>query len=169
MKPVHAVPSRNVTGALLVGVALVATAARYATLPEPATVSAKLSQWKVELSEATSAPGPVTFTISNAGSIPHAFEVEGQGIEEETKLIQPGTTATLTLTLKPGTYEVYCPVGDDSHKKLGMVTRLAVGSKGAKAPAYGNPATLPSCSTEPSFMMAILSAIAIASTWSCVT
>jgi plastocyanin len=141
MRPVPAVPSRNVTGALLVVVALVATAARYAPFPDSAPVSAKLSEWKVELSEATIAAGPVTFTVSNAGSIPHAFEVEGQGIEEETKVIQPGTTATLTLTLKPGTYEVYCPVGDDSQKKPGMVTRLeAVGSKGANASGYGSSA-----------------------------
>jgi plastocyanin len=89
-------------------------------------VSAKLSEWKVELSEATIAAGPVTFTVTNAGSIPHGFEVEGAGIERETELIQPGSTATLTLTLKPGTYEAYCPVGEDSHKKLGMETHLKV-------------------------------------------
>ena len=28
--------------------------------------------------------------------------------------------------LTPGTYELYCPVGSDSHKKLGMETRLQV-------------------------------------------
>jgi len=68
----------------------------------------------------------------NAGSIPHAFEVEGAGIEQETDLIQPGSSATLTLTLKPRTYEVYCPVGADSHKKLGMETHLkVVGAQGA--------------------------------------
>jgi hypothetical protein len=46
-------------------------------------------------------------------------------------VIQPGASATLTLTLPPGTYEVYCPVGEDSHKKLGMETHLKlVGSAG---------------------------------------
>src|SRR2546426_12068529 len=44
----------------------------------------------------------------------------------ETAVIQPGSSATLTLTLKPGTYDVYCPVGEDSHKKLGMETELKV-------------------------------------------
>src|SRR3989442_14524279 len=43
-------------------------------------VSAKLSEWKVELSERSVAPGPVTFTVTNEGSIPHALEVQGQGI-----------------------------------------------------------------------------------------
>src|SRR5213083_3086241 len=92
----------------------------------PAAVSATLTEWKVELSAGTIAAGTVTFTVTNGGSIPHALEVEGQGIEQETSVIQPGATATLTLTLKPGTYEVYCPVGEDSHKKLGMETELKV-------------------------------------------
>src|SRR5258705_8982318 len=130
MTHAYAVPSRNVTGALLATVAL-ATAPAHRAPGAPAAVSAKLSEWKVELSEATVAAGSVTFTVTNAGTIPHAFEVEGAGVERETELIQPGSTATLTLTLKPGTYEVYCPVGEDSHKKLGMEAHLKV--VGAKA------------------------------------
>jgi len=125
MTHLHAVPSRNVAAALLAAIGL--TAAPVQRAPStPAAVSAKLSEWKVELSEATIAAGPVTFTVTNAGSIPHGFEVEGAGIEREIELIQPGSTATLTLNLKPGTYEAYCPVGEDSHKKLGMETHLKV-------------------------------------------
>ena len=138
MVSMHAVPTRNVAALLLAAVALAAARPRHRA---PGAVTARLSEWKVELSEATIAAGPVTFTISNAGSIPHGFEVEGEGIEQETKVLQPGTTATLTLTLKPGTYEVYCPVGEDSHKKLGMETHLkVVGSGGAVAPGYGSSA-----------------------------
>jgi plastocyanin len=103
----------------------------------PAAVSARLTEWNVELSAGTIAAGTVTFTVTNAGSIPHALEVEGQGIEQETGVIQPGASATLTLTLKPGTYEVYCPVGNDSHKQLGMETELKVGpATGATALDY---------------------------------
>ena len=115
------VPVRNVARLLL---------SLVAHRPEnTAAVSATLTEWKVELSAGTIAAGTVTFTVTNGGSIPHALEVEGQGIEQETGVIQPGATATLTLTLKPGTYEVYCPVGNDSHKKLGMETHLKVGSE----------------------------------------
>jgi plastocyanin len=89
-------------------------------------VGAKLSEWTIQLSEATVPAGPVTFTATNGGSIPHALEVEGNGTEKATPLIQPGASATLTLTLKPGTYEIYCPVGENSHKKLGMETHLKV-------------------------------------------
>jgi len=103
----------------------------------PAAVSARLTEWKVELSAGTIAAGAVTFTVTNVGSIPHALEVEGQGIEQATGVIQPGASATLTLTLKPGTYAVYCPVGNDSHKQLGMETELKVGpATGATALDY---------------------------------
>jgi hypothetical protein len=110
----------------------------------PPAVVARLAEWKVELSPATVQAGTITFTVTNGGSIPHAFEVEGHGVEQETALIQPGATATLTLTLRPGAYEVYCPVGNDSHKKLGMVTSLQVTASGdAAAPnpmQYSTPA-----------------------------
>src|SRR3989441_4236850 len=122
MSYLHAVPLRNAAALLLAAGALIGARAP----GDPAAVNAKLSEWKVELSKRTSAAGTVTFTVANVGSIPHAFEVEGQGIEQETAVIQPGSSATLTLTLKPGTYEVYCPVGEDSHKKLGMETHLKV-------------------------------------------
>ena len=121
---------RNVARLLLTGLA-------FGGAPAPkggAAVSITLSEWKVELSERTIAAGTVTFTVANVGTIPHALEVEGQGIEQETAVIQPGASATLTLTLKPGTYEVYCPVGNDSHKKLGMETELKVApARGASA------------------------------------
>jgi len=137
MSYLHAVPLRNVARLLLAAVAL-AWAPAHSAPGDPEFVSAKLSEWKVELSQATITAGSVTFTVTNAGSIPHAFEVEGQGIERETDVLQPGSSATLTLTLKPGTYEVYCPVGQDSHKKLGMETHLrVVRATGAAASGYG--------------------------------
>src|SRR5262245_45718408 len=95
--------------------------------PTPATVKVDLSEWKVRLSPAVIPPGPVEFQVSNAGTIPHAFEVEGRGIERETSQIKPGGTATLRLDLRAGRYEAYCPVGKNSHKMLGMLNHLTVG------------------------------------------
>ena len=108
---------------------------------EPAQVNVRLSEWKVELSQQNIAAGPVTFVVTNSGQIPHAIEVEGQGIEKEIETIQPGATGSLTLTLKPGRYEVYCPVGEGSHKKLGMEAPLTVGStRTSESAGYGSSA-----------------------------
>lgn len=102
-------------------------------------ISVRLSEWNVELSAPSVAAGTVTFVVTNAGSIPHAFEIEGRGIEKETATIQPGTNATLTVSLKAGSYEVYCPVGNDSHRKLGMTSKLqvaAAGNSGTQSQGY---------------------------------
>ncbi|HLB07925.1 MAG TPA: cupredoxin domain-containing protein [Gemmatimonadaceae bacterium] len=135
MTPMQAI-SFPVAGVLLAAVALAGAPAPRAP-GDAEAVSAKLSEWKVELSEGTIAAGTVTFRIANTGSIPHAFEVEGQGIEKKTAEIQPGSSVALTLTLKPGTYEVYCPEAEDSHKMLGMETHLTVvGGKGSGSSEY---------------------------------
>jgi uncharacterized cupredoxin-like copper-binding protein len=141
-------PSRNVAGLLFAALTFAGTPAQRSP-GAPAAVNAMLSEWKVELSQGTITSGSVTFTVTNAGSIPHAFEVEGEGVERETAVIQPGSTATLTLTLKPGTYDVYCPVGQDSHKHLGMETHLrVVNAQGARASGYGAGAVSQSPSHE---------------------
>lgn len=142
MRHTYIVTFRNVTGTLAVAAA-VAAAPATDRWEDPAAVTAELSEWKVELSAVTVPAGAVTFTITNTGTIPHAFEVEGRGLERETDVIQPGSTSTLTLTLAPGTYEVYCPVGEDSHKKLGMETHLTVlkpGSPGGSSAGYAETA-----------------------------
>lgn len=134
MIPMHAIPSPTVAG-LLIAALTVGGATTLPHSPSDPAVSAKLSEWKVELSQLSVSAGVVTFTVTNEGSIPHAFEVEGQGIEKETEVIQPGASVTLKLTLKAGTYDVYCPVGGDSHKRMGMETHLkVVNAKGASGP-----------------------------------
>jgi plastocyanin len=72
--------------------------------------------------------GTVTFNVTNNGSIDHALEVEGQGVEEETETIAPGDTAELTVDLTDGSYELYCPV--DDHRDKGMQGTVTVGAGG---------------------------------------
>lgn len=67
--------------------------------------------------------GRTTIAFTNESQVPHAVEVEGNGLEEETETIQGGETE-LTVDLKPGTYEFYCPVGN--HKEEGMEGELIV-------------------------------------------
>jgi uncharacterized cupredoxin-like copper-binding protein len=75
-------------------------------------------------------PGTVAFKVQNKGQVAHALEVEGNGLEEETDTIQPGESATLTVKLEAGSYEMYCPI--DGHKDKGMEGEITVtGSPGA--------------------------------------
>jgi plastocyanin len=68
--------------------------------------------------------GKVTIDFSNPSQVPHAVEVEGNGVEKETKTITNGN-ASVTVDLKKGKYEFYCPV--DGHRQAGMQGTLTVG------------------------------------------
>jgi plastocyanin len=71
-----------------------------------------------------SAPaGSVTITLVNESDTPHAVEVEGNGVEEESETITGGET-DLTVDLEAGEYVFYCPVGQ--HRQNGMEGTLTV-------------------------------------------
>lgn len=78
----------------------------------------------IELSATEFPPGPYTFVATNNGQTTHALKIEGQGLEDETEDIAPGESASLTVTLEAGEYELYCPVGN--HKDMGMELDIAV-------------------------------------------
>jgi uncharacterized cupredoxin-like copper-binding protein len=67
--------------------------------------------------------GKVTFDFTNKAQVPHALAIEGQGVDVKTSVVT-GADASLTVKLKPGTYEFYCPV--DGHKAAGMEGTLTV-------------------------------------------
>src|SRR5262249_53330703 len=120
------------TGLLVLSVLLASPGLAAATGSPAANANAKavkvtLSEWKVQLSPDEIPAGPVEFEVSNTGSIPHALEVQGHGLERKTAQIPAGATATLQLDLAAGRYEAYCPVGKGSHKMLGMLDHLTVG------------------------------------------
>lgn len=87
------------------------------------TVDVSLTEFEIDMPTSISA-GEVTFNVTNDGTMEHAFEVEGNGIEDETDVLAAGDSATLTVNLEPGTYEVYCPVGN--HRDMGMLLELEV-------------------------------------------
>jgi uncharacterized cupredoxin-like copper-binding protein len=78
---------------------------------------------KFDKTELSAKAGKVTVVMDNPSQTPHAVEVEGKGVEEETKTLTDGT-AKVTVDLKPGKYEFYCPV--DGHKAAGMKGTLTV-------------------------------------------
>ena len=68
--------------------------------------------------------GKVTIVLDNPSSLPHAVEIEGNGIEEESDTIGQDETTEVTATVEAGEYEYYCPV--DGHKAAGMEGTLTV-------------------------------------------
>jgi uncharacterized cupredoxin-like copper-binding protein len=78
---------------------------------------------KWEKTDLSTKAGTVTITMDNPSSVPHAVEVEGNGVEEGTKTLTGGK-ASMTVDLKPGKYEFYCPV--DGHRAAGMEGTLTV-------------------------------------------
>ena len=96
---------------------------------KPEKVDVRLSEYKVELPETLHA-GPTTFVVHNVGEKTHSFKIEGPGIPPDTLLakpIPPDSTAELQVTLQPGEYKVFCPIG--SHEGKGMVRKLTVTAK----------------------------------------
>ena len=69
-------------------------------------------EWKVELAPTQVSLGAVIFEVRNTGTIPHAFEVEGRGLEKSTLQIQPGATATLKLRSARGQVRSLLPGGE---------------------------------------------------------
>jgi uncharacterized cupredoxin-like copper-binding protein len=88
------------------------------------TVDIAETEYKLDPSDATVKAGSVTFSVSNDGSTVHNLEIEGNGVEEGTEDLQPGSSGELTVDLKPGTYEMYCSI--DGHEDLGMTGEVTV-------------------------------------------
>jgi uncharacterized cupredoxin-like copper-binding protein len=114
---------------------LVAALAVTSSVASAQSVSVTLSEWKVELTRDTVHAGPVTFRVKNAGTMTHGFYVSGPGVDKGAHDIPAGEEGRLTVTLKPGTYEVYCPLADMTHKAAGMSTKVVVVPGDATPPA----------------------------------
>jgi uncharacterized cupredoxin-like copper-binding protein len=78
---------------------------------------------KFDKTSLTAKAGTVTIDFDNPSSVPHAVEVEGNGVEEESPTVT-GKATKLTVDLEAGDYEFYCPV--DGHKEAGMEGTLTV-------------------------------------------
>jgi plastocyanin len=87
-------------------------------------LAADKSALKFDTSTLKAKAGTVTLQMSNPSGIPHAIAVEGNGVDKDGKTVGNGGTSTVTVKLKPGKYEFYCPV--DSHKQAGMKGTLTV-------------------------------------------
>ena len=102
------------------------------------TVQVTETEFKIALGSTSLKAGAVTFDVKNGGKIPHDLAIKG--MSQKTKLIQAGGSATLTVTLKPGKYELYCSV--PGHEAAGMKVKITVTSSATT--------TTPATTTAPS-------------------
>jgi plastocyanin len=101
--------------------------------PSGKTIDVTLKDFSIAVASAGSlAPGTYTFHVTNTGPSSHNLTVNGPGVSDKaTPTFAAGGTMDLTVTLKNGTYDLFCSV--PSHKQLGMDTHLTVGSGAAAA------------------------------------
>jgi plastocyanin len=79
---------------------------------------------KFDKSSLTAKPGKVTIVMDNPSDLPHAVEIEGNGVEVAGETVGNGGVSKASADLKAGEYEYYCPVGD--HEAAGMKGTLTV-------------------------------------------
>ena len=79
---------------------------------------------KFDKTSLTAKAGKLSVVMDNPSSLPHAIEVEGKGQELKGDTVTKGGVSKVSGTLKPGTYDFYCPV--DGHKAAGMKGTLTV-------------------------------------------
>jgi uncharacterized cupredoxin-like copper-binding protein len=94
------------------------------TAPKPVATKVPVSETEFKIVAASTdlKAGDITFEAKNDGKLPHDLAIKGTG--DKTKLIQPGGTAELKVTLKAGKYELYCTV--TGHEALGMKLNITV-------------------------------------------
>lgn len=101
-------------------------------------IEVTLKDYSIDVASTGSlAPGTYTFHVTNNGPSSHNLTVDGPGVSDKaTPTFAAGGSMDLTVTLKNGSYDLFCSV--PGHKQLGMDTHLAVGSGGAAAAGGGS-------------------------------
>ncbi len=91
------------------------------------TVDLTATDFKFDPSDTTAKSGNVTFNLKNDGQVTHSLEIEDVTPGHDQELegnVSPGSSGNLTVNLKPGKYEFYCPI--DHHRQMGMEGELVV-------------------------------------------
>ena len=85
-----------------------------------------LAEYRITPTQLSLDAGSYTFTAVNDGTISHSLALTGSGIDGHTPdaAFAPGHSEGFTATLKPGTYQFFCPI--DGHRGLGMQGTLVV-------------------------------------------
>ncbi len=115
-----------ITGSTALLVLLLAACASPAANRPPPVTTLHLTEYQITPATLSLDAGVYTFAAVNDGTISHALELTGNGIDGHTPdlAFAPGHSEGFTVTLKPGTYLFFCPI--DGHRALGMQGTLVV-------------------------------------------
>jgi uncharacterized cupredoxin-like copper-binding protein len=95
------------------------------TTPSKATkVTVDETEFKITMPSTRLKAGAYEFDVKNTGKLGHDLVVKGAGVNTKTPVFGPGKTETLAVTLKPGSYNLYCSV--PGHKQAGMDLNITV-------------------------------------------
>ncbi|HEV8436051.1 MAG TPA: hypothetical protein VGR95_21765 [Thermoanaerobaculia bacterium] len=90
------------------------------------TADVELIEYQITIPD-TLPSGPMTLNVANGGKEDHSLVIDGNGYHAALpEPLKRGDRTTLDIDLKPGTYQVYCPV--EGHKGKGMVRTIRVTS-----------------------------------------
>lgn len=99
-----------------------------------ATVVVMLTEGSIAVREQTIPPGPAVLTVENRGKEVHNLYVEGEGINRAAgDSIAAGSSSTVDVNFKPGTYTLYCPILN--HREQGEQVQITIGGASGTAPA----------------------------------
>jgi uncharacterized cupredoxin-like copper-binding protein len=94
------------------------------TGPTVQTVQVSEVEYKIRLPKTTLKAGKYTFEVQNEGKVPHNLVVKGTGAQEATSDLSPGKGESLTVELKPGSYDFFCSI--PGHRQLGMEQKVTI-------------------------------------------
>ena len=105
------------------------SATRSVTLSTSGAHAVKLSAdpsgaLKFNIKTLSAKAGAVTITMNNPAPLQHGIAVEGNGVDQDGKIVGQGGTSVLAVQLKAGKYTFYCPV--PGHRQAGMQGTLTV-------------------------------------------
>ena len=79
---------------------------------------------KFDKSSLSAKAGTVTIKMDNPSPVAHGVGIKGNSVKSVGNTVEKGGVSTVSVNLKPGTYEFYCPV--DGHEQAGMKGTLTV-------------------------------------------
>jgi LPXTG-motif cell wall-anchored protein len=123
---------------MLLAAMVLAFGATASAVQAQSTTTVVMTNFAFTPSSVTVSGGRSTWTLQNPSQAPHNVHIEGNGVSMDVKPDGPvtaGTNFTGAVTLAPGTYTIWCPVGQ--HRQAGMEGTLVVAAAGAAAQVPG--------------------------------